>query len=615
MHRLALLLTCIGFAAALPGESQSPGLAPPAPAPAAKSSAPVVPKQAAKRQAIPADAVREALLDARNIPADRLPFVRWIWIPTANLEDLKAVSQTINLISRASVVRRPPATGTLVRIDLSWYAPTVKDLEEWVQLWENFQFDPSFALNITRDTLKLLTPEQIRTMTVAVRRREQVQRKDGTWVVTRTFFRDVPLGKVDDLVVVRTNPPHLAHSGIELLQAGTLSLAPIVEYRYFVARVLDTVKDRDKVKQKGKEVEQDNPFSIIYGGLYYEFRGIRKSNKDGVSDLDQLLEDFGIAGRGIKFQQLFDQLRSDERAAMYRSRVTGKPRRIVFFAHPGARLTEALPAVWITFDVRKRDAVDSSGHAILNLGDGYVAKAFEVIIVSRNGEPVYSLHNQQGELLEKADADVVADHLVPLPHTNELAGAISCIRCHGDEDGFKSFANDVLKLIDVKRGGVDVFADTARANDAISDTLDRLSGQYSGDATVLLQRVRDDYAKTTLKATGPWQGHDKPLDTVKLSSARIARVYAKARYDLVDAAAALVELGQPAIEGNDPKERERKAQAALRNLLPPDPAAVVNGVVLESPHIAALKVGLKINPSDWDSIKAFALERAWRGKR
>jgi hypothetical protein len=552
-----------------------------------------------KRLSIPSDAVAVAKADAEElakIDPFALPFTRWIWVQSGEAEDFQAVSDAINKISRGLTIRRPVVKGIVARIDLRWYATSAQDISDWLSLWENFQFDGWFSLLITQDTLRLLSPEFKERTTVKIRKTRWEEKTPGKWVEVGTFLADT---KISDLskstIVVRTNGEHLSKSGIDKLQLACNTIVPIVDSRYFLGRALSTIKDKDDGK--------DNLYSTIWGGLYYEFSGIRKAvTKDIKSDMDQLLFDLRALRQGETYRTLFDSLIGDERAVMFRSNITGKRRRVVWFAHQQARLSDTIPVVFITEDVRDRD-VDIGTDPIMNLVDFRTA-AYEVIFTKANGEQGYALYDAVGKLLDEAAPDVASDDRIPSPHPKRLQSGISCIRCHGPSDGWIPFVNDGKTLLSKKGMGLDVFGDISKRelNKEVSETVGRIAGWYSGDPTILMQRLRDDYSKAVIKSTGRWKEDDGQLNTVKVSSARISKIWNQDRYDQIDAKLALRYLGFPPVgEGEEVQ--------ALSKILPPIPLNV-GGIIPEDPRAAALKEGLKINPVDFTFTYSFLLSRS-----
>lgn len=582
-----------------------------------------------------ADAVAMAWADAQTLSPFDLPYVRWIWNPTGAKPSVRAVSLAINYVSRASTIIRPLPlhNGVLLRIDLRWYDPQSTD---WLKLWEDFSFDPSFSLLLTKDTINFLaeTERPTRKITrevrrvvpgkVTVRREERIivhpggdfrYPDDATEYAGKVARNAVPgrysveceirertpdqevVGRVVDDVrdlagvdVVRLNRRDIDPVAMTALQAATHSEAPVVEYRYFLSRALSTVKDKGVYKE-------------IFGGLYYDLRGIKKAvnvkGKEKATDEDLFFENLGIGNvaAGVTADLLFAGLRSDQRVAVFRSGVTGKPRRVDMFHTPAGRETGGWGA--ITHDLKDQD-IDIGTHPVMNLLN-FKDAAREAIFDTPNGLPMFALFNGAGVLQDEVPPDVAADATIPSPFTRRLQGAISCIRCHGTDgsDGWKPLTNDVKTLLAGRNANV--FGDRSELKKSPADVIDRLAGLYSGDFTKNLRRARDDVAATTLKATGPWEGGEDQSSIAKLAAKELADLYAEQNWTLIDAQGALRRLGFAV-----PKD---KAVQFFRDVCPPDLRADVGGVILEDARVSALHAGLGINPSDWYLVEAFVAER------
>lgn len=530
-----------------------------------------------KRLALPDDAVKLALADLLTIALFERPFQRYIWVPNATTDDVKAATIALGVISRASVpVIRPypfdrvfgmpvaPDTVApmLLRVDLRKYAPRERDLIEWVKLWENFAFDPMFNLLLTRDELKFAARYGL-------------------------SEKDLPSRDVD---VIRVNGPHIDPGALYGLQVYTLSKAPIVSDNYFAWRVLSTIKDKGVYAQ-------------VWGGLYYEFRGIRKAKdvkgKEKATDLDLFLEDAGVGNikAGFTADKLFDKLRSDQRVAMFKSGVTGKPRRADWFHGPDSR--DGTGSISVTHDLRDQD-VDIGTHPVFNLID-FKAAAFEVIAERTNGFHAYAIFDAEQKLLDETGQDVVSDRTVPSPWPPRLQSGISCIACHeaSGDDGWKPMVNDVKKLLSRK---LDVFGDLSQKNRLQDDIIDRLAGLYAGDFTKSLRRGRDDYAETLFRCGGSWGASKDQTDIVKVAMNHLVDRTRGYYFSSVTPRMALAELGLEVSKG--------KEVDTLNALLPPDPEALVGGYFLESPVIGALKENVSVNRSDWGLAYSFAALRS-----
>lgn len=534
---------------------------------------------------IPAQAVEVALLDARDL-AQRFgesvgQFLRWVWVQSGSGDELRAVADGLNKVSRASAPAAPAIVGgILARVDLRVYWPRKGDLAEVLGLWEKFAFDPYLSLLFTKAQLALLTHEKLSGLkTQSFRDLHMWQ--DGAWQPTgKRGWVERQLEKVKDVVVERLNAPHLAHSGIEKLQAFTGSLAPVVHSGYFLTRALSTIKDKDG--------DKESVFSTIYGGLYYELAGIRKAQAKERTDLDQLFIDLGVDGGKGGYKALFDKLRSDKAAVLIHSAVTGKRRRVRVYPV----LSSLFGVVAVTEDIRDRD-IDLDADAFRDVVNSKVF-AYEVIWVAANGHQKFALFGEQGQLLDEGAAEVVSDHELPRPVTTRLQSAISCIRCHGPHDGWQPFGDD---LRDRLRQGTIIFKN--------ADEEDRVRGQHTWDIDGTLTRLRDDYARATLLSTGKWPNSKQQVEVVRLAAAQHAEIWARQRFRQVDAEYALKTLGELPVKD--------KEAFQLQLLLPPQ-GHLDQGFIAEDPLLSELKDGKKINWNDWQLLYSYAMTRALQTK-
>ncbi len=591
----------------------------------------------------PADAVVAAEADCQTLKGEA-PFYRYIWIEDGSLETMKAMALVVNYPSHATTVVRPTpviaGNVLLLRVDLRAYAPQLGQLEQFLKLWEDYQYDPKFSVLITKDVLGNLTYPDDKVPVVRVKK--TIQKKAETaapgepqWrTETRVIphpggrfkipddtdryydnlpagnysfelkfkakadpvaefvevreFAEVKLTDVKDVNLVRLAGYHLPVRQYADLVNRMRTAAPVVSHSYWMCRHLSTVKD-------------DGVYAELYGGRYYDFMLFKRDQKKG-TDEDHILEGLGLGNveAGETAEKLFDRLRSDQRVAMFKSKVTGKPRRADFLRSPTGR--DGTGIVAITHDLRDKD-IDVGQHPILNLLK-FKDAAREGIFEQKNGLHGFWLTDGAGKLQDEAPPDVVADYMIPTPHSRRLQGAVSCIRCHGvgRDDGWKPATNDVKKLVAKYN---DIFGDVTKKNDAVPDTLDRLAGLYQGDPeNRLLPRGRDDYAAAVLKATGPWPASKDQVDVVSLAAARIAKVWEDRNYTQVGPKQALLEMGIVC--------EEKDAETVLRAVLLPAVENAALGIVPEDPRIGALKAGIPINRVDWDLTYGFAAPRAQR---
>lgn len=554
--------------------------------PEGSRTAPVDPKKLdiglIKPAPAPADAVAFALADIATVPKGDQPFQRYVWVPDANKDNIAEVKYTAALVSRSTVLYSPKsvAGGRLVRIDLRMMAPRSdnnnKDFLEISQIWEKYAFDPYFHIVRTTDealptNAKLLKnidgdPEGAKRLEYDGEKwfvspgGKSYQLVDGDWVPKKLTF-----AKKQNVAVAG------AHVGLDqhvMLQGLTQSNAPIVRYDWWIIKTLTTLD----------------------GGLYYEWIGIERNPKDTTS-LKAFLKKFGGD------EDLVAKLRGDQRAAMFKSRVTGRPRMIETFRGVAVRPDSGTGIISITYDTKEGD-VGADTDPIRNLLE-FKATALEVIVERQSGMHVFALFAANGDLQDSAPDNVVKDHTIPAPYTARLEPGISCIRCHGPFDGWQPFQNEVKLMLEAgKGGGLDVFDDLSVKKNSRQDTLDRLAGLYSGDLTKAYRRGRDDYSDAVFQVTGGM--------SVPKAGASLSATFSKYRYTDVDAFVACQELGYDV-----PRD---KAVYYLNILLPPLQRDI-QGISPEDPILGALKMGLSIQRYQWEGVYADAALRAMLSKR
>lgn len=533
------------------------------------------------------DALALAVKDVLAFPPSERHCLRYVYLSTGTHEDMQLTSLTLNYISRSELIVRPfPVAKTLLRLDLRHYAPPGKARDEWRATWYELRFDPVFSLLLTRDTLKfsvVVIPEIVVPHAVLVDCPPYVE--DGVTYKQRWVKQNRPVKEIRDEDVVKVLSPHIDATLFASLADATGTECPIVNHRYFIARALSTIKDK-------------GVYRTIYGGLYYDFVGIGTGAKKG-TDEDAFFEQIGVGDveLGLTAKKIYDRVRSDQRVAVFRSGITGRPRRIDFLRQLAGRLEDVQSFVSVTHDI-KAEAIDIGTHPIMNLLN-FKDDAREVIFEKQNGLHGFVLFDGNGKRQDEVPPDIAADHSVPAPHATRLQPAIGCIRCHASESGWRVVHNDVKKLV----GGLfDIFPSRK------TDEIDHLARLYAGDVErKLLPRGRDDYNSSILRATGPWKsGKKDQTEIAKETAGALSAVWADYWYRTVGAQQALVELG---VTG-DPKA----ATKTLRDKLPP-PAIVVDGRVPEDPRIGALLVGLEIGRTDFDLVRSFMASRMKAAKR
>lgn len=555
------------------------------------------------------DALQMAVNDLHTIDPYHYPFLRYIWVSSGEFEDLQATVFAINNVSRSTTIVRPfpLINGRLIvlRLDLRQIAPKDEDLKEYIQIFEDYQFVPRFSTLITKDTLKFAlglgvdvskNKKEIKKVKDKVGMDPPVIKgKDGKVIPIKSVGEEYTtvLGKgedVDRFVSLHTNLDLVA----ELVQATT-SQVPIMDHSYFIVRALTTIEDK-------------GAFKSIYGGLHYRLNGIKASKIDGATDEDIFFETLGVGNvkDKVSAKQIFDKLRSDSRVAVFRSNVTGRPRRVDIFRTLGGHVAADQSVISVTHDIR-RASIDIGVHPLMNLID-FQDDAREVIFERANGLLGYVLFNGAGKLQVSVPDDVASDHTIPVPNGSVLQPAISCLRCHKGDGGWQALTNDVEKLVGNR---FDIFDDLTKAKkNSQSDNIDRLVGLYAGrPETKLLPRARDDYASGILRATGPWRESKlNQTDIVRIASDRVSKIFKEYVYDLVTPKIVLRDLGiEIDATGKDDKQVEKEATEILDKLLPPIPdiGLGINGIIEDDPRIIALKIGIPIVRTDYDLIYSY----------
>jgi hypothetical protein len=622
------------------------------PPPAAERQAPAPP--APKPFARPTDNDYWALAaaDLRTLPRDEQLFTRYVPVLDGTKETLQAVTLALGYLSRAATPTRPTPIGDfarkllLLRVNVRDYAPRQPDTDEWTATWELLQFEPRYNLLLTKATLRfalglgVVTAEQVKKARPKVLRARPPAKESWT---TRTVTVDhpggaytypddtgrvipsVPAGKytvelkfrdkaapaveevdVDDIDVLRVVSEHLDKRLVAEVIERTQSQAPLVTDRYLVFRGLSAVNED---AEKG---DNDVIYKTLYGGLYYEFAGIKESKDRGVTDEDLFLEGVGagnVKGK-LKAKDFYAKLRSDQRVLKKRSAVTSSPRAADVFPTAATQPNFGTSIGSITHDV-KRKRIDIDRRAFMNLID-FQDDAREGIFTNAFGLHKFVLFNGAGKLQRFAPQDVVHDSTVPQPYHDDLQPAISCIRCHGLEGGWRELKNDLPLLL---RGGVEPFYDLALFGADRRDVLDRLAGLYAGDLErKALPRARDDYAAAILSVTGPWAASKAQTDLVALSAAKLGRIYADYFYTEADATTALRDLGR--VTGAEVGPPAVPPEKLLRQLLAPVPLpGPLAGPVPGDPRIGFLLGGGSIPRPDYDLVWSFIATRAARAPK
>jgi len=521
----------------------------------------------------PSDAIAYAVIDIATVPEADQPFQRYVWIPDGDKQKIAVISYAVNLaISKASTLVSPAtmADGRLVRWDMRSLAPQDNEYTILNILWEDLAFEPYF--HITNTTAVSMPTNSVQVESLADDPPKSLRFKVGDELFYKSpndeFFNLVnnkwesmkPKTEAQKIAV------YGAHTGLEqsvLLQGMTKSNAAIVRYDFFLFKILSTID----------------------GGMYYRFAGIEPKPAKGTA-LEAFLQSLGTS------RELVEQLRSDQRAAMFRSNVTGKPRRIDVFYGVNVRPSSGVGLITMTHDMGDDD-VDHHSDPIRNLLS-LKSQSHEVIATKSNGMHIFALFDSNGELRNEVPSNIARDHMIPSPYTARLQAAIGCIRCHGSDEGLKPFKNEVQTMLS---GLMDIFEDES-SKDSIPNQLDRLAGLYAGDLDKPLRRGRDDYNDAVFLATGGM--------SVSQVSSKLSDIYGDYVYREIGAFEACYELGY--LVSQD------EADYCLNQILPPLQLNV-NGIGPEDPIIGALKSGLKINRYQWEQVYPDVALRAFQTRK
>jgi len=355
-----------------------------------------------------------------------------------------------------------------------------------------------------------------------------------------------------DSKVVAVLAPHVAQDHAVML--AELNVSPALVYRldWFLSRMLDQ--------------------------SYYDFMGFGSE-----ATFTSVLSTVGVD------EKLSRQIGGDQRIALFRRDLNGKPGRIDRIQGAAGRFNTG--AVWITRDLFD-ETVAIDKHPIYNLLQ-FAEDGGEVIFERQNGLHGFFLMNSQGKLVREAPPNLVNDHTVPAPHNRRLRPSISCLRCHGSDEGLKPVNNDVRTLL--AAGAIDVVDDFGDVTKSREENIDRLAGLYAGDFTRRIQLGRDDYSLAVRVAT---QQPTRPEGwTVPEISTLVSSIYGGYVYDAVGAATACRELGY------DPGDNPLATIRRVLPTLPPDPEI---GITFEDPVAAALRVGIPVRRVDFERIYATA---------
>lgn len=512
--------------------------------------------QPVERPPNPVWAIEAALADAGTLDHVTASTTRYIWNRDGDRETLAVLAYVVNeVLNRTNSPVSPQLEpggaivvghgGRLVRVNLALLAGDPAELQNLLNTWDRMvNSEPDFTADIPNIEKFIAEVPRFR-------------HTDGKFYTRQWQSRHV---------TVRATSPFVLAQGA-LLQQKVGSACGIIDSREFIKLATTTLE----------------------GGLYYEFRGIGADLKFSdylrrVGVKEEHAAAFDPPGKAFSSETV-------DKAAVIRSKVTGKPRGIALIPTTGTRLTAGISMVTVTFDIFNENH-DPAADPIRNLVT-MVPDGFEVIATTATGRE-YTIWDKQGRLQRSAPDRLVSDHEVPAPHTTMLQPGMSCIRCHGPEDGWKGFAN-VIPMIQAT--GINAIIDQSGA-DPIT-----LRGMYEGDWFGILgpmTQSRAQYADLVLKSTGWIPTQDNSSSAIEVAGL-YSRIYGRYVYDELDAMALCREIG---LAAKTPEE----AVAALASISQqPQPGVLAQ----EEPVLRALMAGFTIDRRSLRTIKGNLYHRVY----
>lgn len=481
--------------------------------------------QRAPAPATVAEAAAMAWMDTVSLPAEMVPTTRYLWVAGGNERTTQAITMALNAaVSRTSVGFAPVSVA---------------------------------QHRLLRVDLRLLAPDPA-DLAVIVRVWDSLAETEPYGYLSTRELRDVePFTHTDGKRYtqrwVRVSRPRVPQLGVlgELIR----TTAPVLEGRWWLTKVLTTLD----------------------GGVYYDLLGLEA----GVTTQTNYLRSRGAD------PEVIERLRSDQRGAILRSGVSGKARLVSLFQGSGVQPAKGSGLISVTDDPFDADELDPVRDPIRSLLE-FRGRGREVIAERANGFHEFTLFDERGTLVEVAPPNLVRDSEIPAPFTDQLQPAISCIRCHAPDEGWRPAPNHVLAMA---RSGVDVFDDLSRGGADVGRTLLEIQERFGGEFDEAFRLGRNSYDAAVFAVCGVG---------VKEAATAVADVFGAYSYELVTPAAACRELG--VVPADD---------AAFAALVPPLPTGA-SGAAPEDPYVATLRAGIAIPRRQWEVIFADVDVRAVR---
>jgi hypothetical protein len=451
----------------------------------------------------PAWACSVAAQDLALLPPEVQRHARYLYFPAPTDKTRVATLFTVNTaLSHASRTLGEGAGvwfargGALVRLDLAIVGGDNAHVEQLISVWESLRrVEPYFHAN------------------AVIPNPEHKPAPENGKPDTRSEVEKSP-------VLLKIIPaPYLPAADIKSLEVGTHSLIPIVRGDWLIEKAM----------------------SQINGGRYYEFRGLRAATSGSATHDDQLTQSKYLELRGLDTKAI-EANQDVDRAVVAPREPTGSPGAIIlaWSTKPSPGRGPGLAA--ITHDQFEEDRTNAEFNPERNLL-GAKFRGAEIIVTLPSGWHEYSLWDAQGKLVDEAPPNLAADRTVPRPGLPRLQPAISCIRCHGQADGWLPIEDRVRARL---AKGEDILGDFSRRHVNDPGTLNLLAGLYTSDIDEGLRLGRNAYHDAVLLGVGAVGESGR---TVSVASAWLADVLGTYVYSEVTAEVAAQELGLETLEG------------------------------------------------------------------
>lgn len=507
----------------------------------------------------PVDIVDLVEADLATIAVSDRPFIRYIWVPDGERLNVALHRLVMNIsISRSSNFVKPFifADNQLVRWDFRFFSgsKSLKDIAEILSLHEEFENEPQF-----HDTTEIegeVSEEAASEGKAAKKTIGSIISSTGATVAA------VPAKKAAKVKV--SFAFHLGNlEKIKRLSAEMKTNVPIVRHELVAIRYLST-KD------------------LGYGrGLYYDAAEIKTfADKN---DFEEFLKSMGIDFKKVEDENIKDA------EFVTKSKVTGHIRKVIFVTANGFRPSAVNPIIIWTEDLGN-DQTKIANDGFRNVRK-WKAKVIEAIGFKTNGFPKYGLFEfGSGKRQDAAPVDVVADYRIPIGNSLELQGAVSCIRCHSDEQGWKDVATDFSSVIS---GKIDLLDDIRNVKENKLDVIESIASQFGNNIKKPLRRIREDFSEATILCTG------EKIETLGL---QLQYVFEDYLYSTVDTKKAMQELGY-AVSKKD-------AASKFSDLIIKVPLDETTGISPEDVVIAMLRQDRPVNRWQFNTVFSDLMQRA-----